>query len=422
MSARLSLLTLAVVAWLGAASAQEPKFVAWPQKDALSPFRTPSDVYAPPDEVYRLLRIMQTLADAPNAPKSFGPDGREVLEDKRWQQARADVLRKGLDAGYLAQIIRLNRNAVDRATAFYGGFYVANIDHVFELIAHIPGEPERRTRELAMPRAIEFVRANLQRRFGDLPKDQQDQLVKALPAPGSPAAKAGGMTSAPGADDPLHTLPLVPFLQMLDLEEPIDQAQALWFLKETFTVRKDLAVRWLEPSLPRLAQLLRSPSDKVREQAIGLYAAIGPKDLPPAPTDEAALTAWATLATKTLFPPIRNLNDTIVQLHPSSERDALAQAAVAALETSAIGDPFRGQRQDGSHFAGFRVVTVPDELKPLAIPAGAVVTTVNGVAILDAASLLATVRQQIAQARTPRKLLVEYVLRGENRAVEYRLM
>ena len=50
------------------------------------------------------------------------------------------------------------------------------------------------------------------------------------------------------------------------------------------------------------------------------------------------------------------------------------------------------------------------------------VTTANGVAILDAASLLATVRQQIAQARTPRKLLVEYVLRGENRAVEYRLM
>jgi hypothetical protein len=406
----------------GLLEAQEPKSIGYPQKDALSPFRNPTDVYAPPDEVYRLLRVMQTIAEAPGALKKFDADGRETIADKRWQQARAELAHKGLDAGYLAQIMRLNRNAVDRATAFYGAFYCANVDHVFELIAHIPGEPERRTRELAMPRAIEFLRANLKRRFGDLSKEGQEALAAALPKPGSPEAKAKGLGRAPTAQDYLHSLTLVPFLQLLDVDTAIDQAQALWFLKETFAIRPDLALLWLEPSLPRVRQLLLSPAADVQQQAIGLVQAIGPKDLKAPPAEPEALLEWADLAAKSLFPPIRNLNDTIVQMHPSPERDALAQAARAAVATSAIGDPFTGERKDGTKYRGFRILTVPKELAALAIPPLAVVTTVNGVAVIDAKTLLATVTDQLQQLRHPRRLLVEYVFQGEPRAIEYRLL
>src|SRR5688572_25169205 len=72
--------------------------VGYPQRDALSPFRAPADAYAPPDEAFRLLRIMQGIADAPNAPKSFDAEGREVVADKRWEDARAQLMRVGLDA------------------------------------------------------------------------------------------------------------------------------------------------------------------------------------------------------------------------------------------------------------------------------------------------------------------------------------
>lgn len=422
MSVRLLPVAVALCSLLPPATGQEQKDIAYPQKDALSPFRHPTDAYAPPDEVYRLLRIMQALADAPNAPKSFDREGREVVADKRWQQARAEVLKKGLDAGYLAQIMRLNRNAADRATAFYGAFHVPNAEHVFELIAHIPGEPERRTRELAMPRAVEFLRANLNRRFGDLSDTQKEEVRKALPEIGSPVARARGLVRAPVDSDHLYHVTLVPFLQLLDLDEAIDQAQALWFLKEVFTIRLDLALQWLEPSLPRIRQLLLSPSPQVREQAIGVFQAIGPAGLKAPPESDQDLVAWAEEASKALFPPIRNLNDAIVQLHPSPERDAIATAGIAALTTSAIGDPFQGDRKDGSRFRGFRVARVPDELKALAIPTGAVITTVNGVAVTDAASLLATTREQLQRLGHPRRLLVEYVLQGEPHAVEYRLL
>jgi hypothetical protein len=332
-----------------------------------------------------------------------------------------DLLRLGLDAGYLAQIMRLNRNPVDRATAFYGAFYCDNVGYVIELIEHIPGEPLRATRERALPRAIEFLRQNLNRRFGDLGKEQQAEIVKAMPQPGSPAAKARGITRAPTDSDPLHEIRLQPFFQLLDLEEPLDQAQGLWFLKEVFRQRLDLAQLWLEPALPRLRQLLGSADERVRAQAIELVQVVGPKDLVAPPDDDRARVDWANAAWKTLFPPIRNQNDAIVELHPSPERDALAAAAVAALETSAIGDPYAKRHDDGKWVRGFRVARVPDELKPLAIPAGAIITAVNGLGVSDAATLLRTVRRQLEIAKHPRSLILEYLRDGTTHAVEYRL-
>ncbi|MBL8754802.1 MAG: hypothetical protein JNK15_15970 [Planctomycetes bacterium] len=423
MTVRLLRLLPAALGLCSVAFAQnEPTFVGYPQKDALSPFRKPTDVYAPPDEVYRLLRVMQAIAEAPNAPKSFGADGREQVEDKRWTEAKAALIQRGVEAGYLAQIMRLNRNQVDRATAFYGGFYVANVDHVFELIAHIPGEPVRSTREAALPRAIEFLRAHLGRRFKDLPPEHRERMVKELPELGSPAARAAGITRLPQDDDRLHKITLVPFCQMLDLDTAIDQAQALWFLKEVARIREDLVQTYLEPALPRIRELVVAADGNVREQAIGLLQAIGGKDLAPPPATDAELQAWADQATKKLFPPIRNVNDAIVQLLPSPERTALGKALRTALGGDGLGDPADGQRKDGTRYRGFRIATVPAELKPLAVPAGAVITAVNGTMVLDAKSLLAAVDTQLQLQKKPRRLFVEYVLDGESRAVEYRLM
>lgn len=411
----------------GAAAAQggqQPKFVAYPERDALSPFREPSDVYAPPDEAFRLLRVMQSIAGTPATPKRFDIDGREVVDDARWQQARAALmkLQTSLDAGYLAHILRMNKNPLDRETAFYAAFHVARADDVFELIAHIPGEPSRTLRERAFPRAIAFVRANAGRRFGDLAPEKQDELKASLPEPGSPAARAAGIVRGPAADDHLHRLRLVPFLQMLDLPDAIDQAQALWFVKEAVAVRPDLARIWLEPSLPRVEELLAAPSSQVREQAIGLFQAIGPKDLPAPPSEPEALLAWAGEASKTLFPPIRNVNDAIVALYPSRERDALAQAARTVLQEASVVDPWVGVDKAGAPARGVRVVTVPAALKPLAIPTGAVITSVNGVGVRDAASLLATLTQLLEAGRPPRKLVVELLVGGELRAIEYRVL
>ncbi len=405
------------------ASAQQQKAIAYPQRDILSPFRTPVETYAPPDELFKLLREMEAIAAAPNAPRSFDKDGREVIDDVRWRAARAQVQRIGIDAGYLAQIMRLNKHAGDRATAFYATFFCDNPDYVVNLIAHIPGEPERKTREAAMPRAVEYLRKNLRRRFGDLTPEQKLEVQKALPQIGSPAARAAGVLRAPQDDDHLHDILLVPFFQLLDLDDPLDQAQGLWFLKEVFLLRGDLALRFAEPSLPRVRQLLASDSAKVKEQAIGLFQAIGPARLREAPVDDPrALQAWAEEASKALFPPIRNLNDTIVQLYASPERDAILDAGSKALETSAIGDPFVGQTKEGQVFRGFRVARVPDELKALAIPVESVITTINGLGVSDAATLLQTVRDQLRALGHPRKLFVEYVRDGVTHAVEYRVM
>lgn len=420
-----SLIALAIGCLPQAPQEQDPVAVAYPEKDALSPFRNPTDVYAPPDELFRRLNIMQNIANRTGARKSYDERGREVIDDPSWRAAREKVQEIGIDAGVLAGMMRLHRNELQRNTAFYGAFYVANISHAMELISHIPGEPSRRTRQAAFPRAIEFLRRNLKRKFGQLTNDEKAAVHGALPKIGSPAAKAQGLTRMPTEDDYLHTLTLKPFFQLLDVEETIDQAQALWFLKEVFAIRPDLPNLWLEPALPRMEQLLTSSSEIVRDQTIAIYQLIGPKKLGPPPSDPAELIAWARTAAKHLFPPIRNLNNAIVQLFPSEERDAIAKAGISALENSGIGDPFRGRRSDGSWFSGFRIARIPDKLVPLAIPIDATITNVNGIPIGSAQDLLATVTKivkQKARLAHPARLMVEYVIEGKTHAVEFRIM
>lgn len=416
-----SLLCLCMAGLLQAVPAQDPTPIAYPERDILSPFRTPTDLYAPSDELFRQLAIMQNISSRSGAKISFDNTGREVVDDPAWQQAQAKVNEIGIDAGRLASIIRLHRNAAQRDTAFYAAFYVGNISYVMNLISHIPGEPQRRTREAAFERAVQFLRAHLGRRFGTLTPDEQAVILAALPEIGSPAAKAKGLTRRPQENDYLHELRLVPFFQLLDVDSELDQAQALWFLKEVFTIRPSLANMWLEPVLPKLYQLLEAKNEKVRNEAIGIFQLIGPKKMGPPPSENEALVVWATAAAKNLFPPIRNINNAIVQIYPSKERDEIAKAGISALENSGIGDPFRGQKKDGSWYRGFRIGHVPDGLLALAIPAKSVITSVNGASIGNAQELLQTVKQMV-QGQKPLRLIVEYVLNNKSQAVEFRIM
>jgi sulfur carrier protein ThiS len=85
-------------------------------------------------------------------------------------------------------------------------------------------------------------------------------------------------------------------------------------------------------------------------------------------------------------------------------------------------DPFTGQYQHGKLYHGCRVARVPDELKQLSIPAESIITMVNGAQVTDAATMLATVREQLLHMGHPRRMFVDYLFRGAPHAVEYRLM
>lgn len=416
-------------------TSQEPKLSSgYPAKDALSPFRTPEDIAAPPDALFAALRAMRRIAEDPAAARSFDRDGRETIDDDEWRAARAEAERLGIDAGMLAVQMRTNRNADERSIAFYAAFYCANIDHVFNLISHIPGEPVRQTRERAYPRAIAFLQANVGRRFGELPEDQQKRIRAEMPQIGSPAAKSRGITREPVAEDLMHTVHLVPFLQLLDLDDTMDQAQGLWFVKEACLARKDIALATLEPALPRIRQLLRSPVANVRAEAFGLFCAIAHEKLTkPDPGDATAVDAFAVAAGKSMFPPLRRTSDGLLWLFPSEERDALVAAAIAAIETGTLGRSDRGSTSSGVPYRGFRIESVPEELAPLGIPEGAVVTAVNGVPIHDAKSLREAIEAQFWQIdrskdkegkrvpKTTATLLVEFQQGDTAKAMEFRI-
>jgi hypothetical protein len=417
---------------IAAAAAQNVKApAAYPERDILSPFRKVDEIVAPPDKVMAQFRIMRSIADSAPVIKDFDKSGREIVDDDRWRAARAELTRLHIDAGHLAQVIRGSRNADDRDLAFYGMFYCTGVDDVLNLISHIPGEPVAQTRAKAYPRAVAFLRATIGQKWGDLSNEDRQVVLRNMPAPGSPAAMAMGIKRAPRDEDTLHQINLRPFFQMLDQDGAVDQAQALWFLKECFMVRRDLAAQWTEPALPRIAQLLESDDAAVRNEAAGLLLAIGPKDLKalPADADAAARREFVRRAGRALFPPIRPLSAGLLLLLPSPEREALFAAGRQALADGSIGETVTATDGDQRPFRGLRIDRVPAELEVLRIPVGAIVTAINGTPVVD----LAQVKKALASAFETRdasggtrqlsagRVVVDYMLDGKPRAMEYRV-
>lgn len=432
MDLRSLLLALGVAgAWCSADNClgqQAPVSSGYPTQDILSPFRKCDDISAPPEGPFRQLRIMREAARR-SPGHSFDANGHPVIDDEQWLRAKQELDLLGLDPGHLAQVIRTSRNADDRALALWGVIYCTNPTDVFNLIAHIPGEPLRNTREAVLPRAVAYLEAHLGRTYGDLTPEQQAALN--LPEPGSPAARRMGITRPPLESDRLYGINLQPFFQLLDLNTAHDQAQGLWFLSQCFALRQDLATSWLEPALPRIEQLLVGTNQQVRAQALDLLRTIGPSGLqvPLADAEEADLLQFAKQATDPMFPPIRRTAEGTFLLFPGPEREALIAAGKKALQEGVVSSG-HGKTKDGHPYHGLRIERVPADLEILALPAGAVITAVNGVPLSNAASLqnlfakLFPTRDKNGKARAIRnsRLMVEYVFDGANHAIEYRVM
>jgi hypothetical protein len=423
--ARGPLTLLLTFALLPAALAQHKAPPAYGDHDILSPFRKCNEIYAPPDAVFQELRIMRARAEREGASLHFDSDGREVCDDQLWTEARNRLRKLRLDPGYLAEILRRSRNADERDLALYGTFLCADPAAVFNLISHIPGEPNVQTRQKAYPRAIAFLKAHIGRQWGGLSDDEKKTID--LPPIGSPAAKAAGLTREPADTDFLYTLRLQPFFQLLDLDTPLDQAQGLWFLKECFLIRKDLAKGWLEPALPRLRELLVSDEKIVREQAIGVLAVLAPKLPAPRPDDAiSAIASWGEQAIRIEFPPVRVVSEGLVLLWPCEERETMAKAAVDALRNGGSSDAINARTSTGQAYRGLRITRVPKGLEALPIKVGMVITMLNGTPVNDASQLL-ELCTRLLKPKDPDepvrgRLYFEYVLGDQSKALEVRVM
>jgi hypothetical protein len=189
-------------------------------------------------------------------------------------------------------------------------------------------------------------------------------------------------------------------------------------------VRPDLAKGWLEPALPRVVEIFRGKDARARTEARGLMAALAPATIqqPAADAPDAAWETWLTAVTKAVYPPIRRLSEALYALYPSEERTALGARVAEALAGDTLGDQASGKTEDGKAYWGFRLARLPKELEGMGVPAGAVVTALNGRPMRTAKDLLTTGTNLLGAGRGQRSLVVEFVHEGKQKAVEYRVM
>lgn len=390
------------------------------QQDLLTPFRNPQSDVPIPDrqvEVFRQLRLMMNLAENVG-PVSTDSQGREICDNPRWKEAYETLLEHYVDPGFLSYVLRNSGSADNRRVALYGSYFVTNPEYVIDLIEHIPGEPVQRFREASYPRAINYLRVHLPRKFGDLTEEEVAGLNR--PPVGSPVANSMGITRELQPEDRLHALDLRPFVQLLEQDAPSDRAQGLWFIKECFWIDKGLATIWMERMAPRLRLFLMSDDDAVRKECIGVIEAADPKrrPAPAVDADAADIEAWLDDVMYELYPPIRVISSGLIELYPSEDLDKVVEVGSALLGRDGIGSLRSGKTGDGMFYRGFAVLRAPDPLDRLGMPVGAVITAVNGQPVGEGTQLLEVIRSQLEHKL---QFLVEYVHDGRVKAIEYRL-
>ena len=390
------------------------------QRDILTPFRNPQQTVPMPEpmaEVFRQLQIMQNTAEN-IGPVRFDDQGREICDHPRWKAAYQALRRQYVDPGFLSYVLRHSGSVEHREVALYGSYFVDNSDYVLDLIEHIPGEPVQRLREKSYVRAINYLKVHLPRRYGDLTEEQIAGLNR--PPVGSPVANALGITADPRPDEPLYSLDLRPYFQLLEKDSASDQAQGLWFAKECFWIREELAVIWMERMVPRLRMFLVSENEQVRKEAFGIIEAADPKrrPVPPMHSDPKDVVAWLDAVLYELYPPIRVISSGLIELYSSEDLDEVVQVGTELLGRDGIGSPRNGQTDDGVYYRGFHVARTPEPLNKLGIPVGAVITGINGHPLSGSAQLLEIVKTELEHRL---QLLVEYVHDGKLLAIEYRV-
>ena len=361
--------------------------------EGFRPFRAPSEVVEVPREVFDDLQVMLNALQSPGSHAPFIDDqGREVSDHPAWRAAHdrlADDIH--LYAGRFGLVLRDSKLVNDRRLAAYGTFLLDDPKQVFELIAFFPGEPERDIRQDAMRRAIHYLRVHH-------PKDVESSEGIA----------------------PMYQLNVGPYLALLELDEPRDQAQGLWFLKEVMTIRPDSNLTILEYAKKQLPGFLVAEHPDVRQQAYELVEVADPaqRTAPPPDAEDAALSAWLDQILYETFPPIRQISEGLIDLYPSEDLDRILDVGRDVLRNSSIGGPHSGVLASGMHYRGFRVLRVPEPLELLRIPLEAVVTSINGQPVTSGPEVLAAIEGWLPARK---RLFVEYVVAGQSRVMEYRL-
>ena len=381
---------------LGAALATAPAAQTY---QGLMPFRSPQQNVEAPDDLFRDLQLMIGLAEKPGEFEvRFDDAGREASDNPVWLRTREVMKGKMFNmAAMFGIILRDSRHVNDRKLAAYGTFYVEDVGQVFELIAFLPGEPDRSIRQEAFRRAIAFLRVHW-------PK-QKEPDPDVEPDPDYP----------PGA---VHTLEVMPFIGLLNLDEVRDQAQGLWFLKELCSIRDDCHPILLFHSHERLRSLLVSKDRIVRREAREYLRWADPKhrEPPAADASDPELLAWLEAVVYDVFPPIRRVNKGRTDLYASKDLDQLVKVGREALETKAIGGMHLDKLRNGQLYRGFKVMRLPAPLDQLRIPLNAVVTAINGTPVATGEDIIKTLELWLEHKPV---LMVEYVAGGKTHAMEF---
>lgn len=375
-----------------------PPLVA--QFEQLRPFRKPDRNIVAPAELFRGLRTMRALAASDPARVRVDEDGREVSDLPAWQAAWKEVQPQMLrQAGHLGAILLESNNPEDRALAAYAVFLCPDVQDICHLIAYFPGEPVRALREEGYRRALAFLRVHL-------PKNRPWPKDAKIPE-GTPQS-------------PLYSLDLDPYIALLSVADPVDQAQGLWFLRELVRIRKDIHRTIVNFAGARLLELLASPDAGVRREAVALVSALDPQGRPLADDAGAKVAAARLEAIRIeLLPPIRRIGAGLYELHPGDARDRLVEVAREAAKTDSLGAAQEGRLGGGLYYRGYQVRRLPAPLDQLGLPLQAVLVRVNATPVASAAEVLQAVEAALAR-KAP--ILVEYVHEGREHAIEYRVI
>lgn len=374
------------------------------------PFRNPDVNLAPPESMFKELHVMQQAArSAPAGRVWFDENGVEVVDDETWRAAHARLLGVRMDAGYLSLVVRESRNAADRATAFYGSFYLPDPATVMRMIEHIPGEPRRDIREDAYTRAIAFLRVHLPKvNDGDL----QDWLKLRVGPAGEKPPKPGEFSF--GFD-------LVPFAKLCDVEDWRDHVQVMWFFARCLEIRPALNSAILELVQHALPGFLDSEHEELRLAATEFLALADPqrREAPPADAGSERRQRWLADVLRAVFPTVHAVSSGLTFLRTNEELDAIVAKGRQLLTDGSLGEPTHGRARDGHPYRGLRIQRAPEPLDRLGIAVGWIVTSINGQPVATTGDAL---RYLDGPGRRSRNWLIEYVDDGKLHAKDFRLV
>lgn len=328
--------------------------------DELTPFRKPTGLKVPgapqlalPPIVDEFVLMLNLANSASSKDLVIDESGRQICADPRWDASLEKALELSIRMeGWVGKLFLETENVLWRRACAYGMFYFNNPQDIINMIAFLPGEPRRDIREDGFWRAVEYLAVHLPKNKPQNPLDPNNGIVV-----------------------PLYQFNPMPFLQLLDQPDELDQAQALWFLAEVLRIRPDLGRSYLNEILDAVPGLLTSPSAMVRSRAVNFLAAIDrtPGRLPePSATNEERL-AWLGQLEYELFPPIRHISTGLVEIYPSDDRDKLVTVGRQWLNDKDFLPKATEVTNSGMTRYGVRVNHLPEPLNKLGIPMGALI-------------------------------------------------